>query len=86
MKTDPIGEWLRSTRIITRFCSQNGWIDDESLRYEVSSEWNGRLRVNVYFTEVVMDGAGGVAGRIECFGQLALQLDREGRVVGAEIV
>jgi hypothetical protein len=81
-----VDEWLRSNRLISRFCTQNGWIDDDTLRYEVSSRLDGWTRINVYFTEIAMEGSGCVADRIECFGQVDLRLDDSARVLEARIV
>lgn len=94
MKTDSIRDWLRTDTLINRFCTQNGWIDDDSVRYEVSaaprSDANADagkdphwVRINVYFTELVMEGSGCVADRVECFGQVDLRLGADGRVAEA---
>lgn len=80
----PIQDWLRTNTLINRFCTQNGWIEDDSVRYELSAEHDGWRRINVYFTEIVMEGSGCVADRIDCFGQVDLRLDEQGRVVEAQ--
>lgn len=78
-----IDDWLHGNLLITRFCTQNGWIDDDTLRYEVSRPGDEWTRISVYFTEVVMEGSGCVADRIECFGQVDLRLDGSERVLEA---
>lgn len=78
-----IDDWLRSNLLINRFCTQNGWIDDDSLHYEVSTPGKDWTRINVYFTELVMEGSGCVADRVECFGQVDLRLDEDARVLEA---
>lgn len=83
---DHIAQWLKSTPLVSEFCTQNGWIDDETLRYEVRASDPDRVRINVYFTEVVMEGSGCVADRVDCFGQVALQLDDHGEVIRANVV
>lgn len=87
MKPEPtppsIDDWLHSNLLINRFCTQNGWIDDDSLRYEVSAPGDDWTRINVYFTELVMEGSGCVADRVECFGQVDLRLDGAARVIEA---
>lgn len=81
-----IDDWLRASNLINRFCTQNGWIDDDSVRYEVSSDHDGWRRINVYFTEMVMEGSGCIADRVECFGQVDLRLGRDGFVEEARPV
>ncbi len=44
------------------------------------------MRINVHFIEIVMEGAGCVAARVECYGQLDLELDAKGRVIDANPV
>lgn len=84
--SDPIVRWLKSTALIAEFCTQNGWIDDDTLRYEARERDDEHLLINVYFTEVVMEGSGCVADRVDCFGQMALRLDDRGEVVGAHAI
>lgn len=86
MKAQSIQDWLRTSTLINRFCTQNGWIDDDSVHYEVSSEHEDWRRINVYFTELVMEGSGCIAGRVDCFGQVDLRLDGAGRVIEARTV
>ncbi len=81
-----LDEWIGNTPLLSRFCTQNGWVDSDSLRYEVRRRDRDRLYINVHFTEIVMEGAGCVAGRVECFGQLELEIDTAGGVVGAKVV
>lgn len=83
---DPISAWLDETNLINRFCTQNGWVDGDSVRYEVQERRGGGARINVYFTEIVMEGSGCVAGRIDCFGQLDIEQDAAGRVMSARVV
>lgn len=83
---DRITQWLRSTPLVTEFCTQNGWVDDDTMRYEVRGEDGRGVRINVYFTEVVMEGSGCVADRVDCFGQLALQFDGRGEIVEGRVV
>lgn len=80
-----IESWLRTDPLVNRFCTQNGWIDDDTIRYEVSSSADGWTRINVYFRELVMEGSGCVADRVECFGQVDLRLDDRAQVLEAKI-
>jgi hypothetical protein len=83
---DPVADWLARTPVLSRFCTQNGWVDGDTLRYEVRQRGPGRMRINVHFIEIVMEGAGCVAARVECYGQLDLELDAKGRVIDANPV
>jgi len=89
MHSDPvppsIDAWLRSNLLINRFCTQNGWIDDDTLRYEVSRSNDDWTRVNIHFTELVMEGSGCVADRVNCFGQVDLRLDERACVLEARL-
>lgn len=74
----PLKSWLLSRNDLASLCSQNGWIDDDTLRVEIQSETPNQLTLNVHFEEIVMEGAGCVAARLPCFGRLAVTLNREG--------
>ena len=75
-----IQQYLENCRELTGFCTQNGWIDNASLRFEIKSQDAGSARISVEFAEVIMEGAGCVAGRVECFGQLRLFFGADGAV------
>lgn len=83
---DQVAHWLHHTPMVARFCTQNGWVDADTLRYEIRERSDERLRVNVHFTEIVMEGAGCVAARVECFGQIELELGPRGEILGARVV
>lgn len=84
MKLDyAISNYLSNCRVINAFCTQNGWIDSDSLEYEIQERNAKSVVVSVKFTEVIMEGSGCVADRIACFGKLKLDLDHEGKVTGA---
>ena len=85
MSVESIDRWMKTNTLISRFCSQNGWIDNDTLRYEVRGRDDRHLRVNVYFTEIVMEGSGCVADRVERFGQVELEIDDHGKVIDARI-
>jgi hypothetical protein len=85
VSAEPIERWLKTNTLISRFCSQNGWIDDGTLRYEIRGRDDHRVRVNVYFTEVIMEGSGCVADRVERFGQVDLEVDDQDKVIDAKI-
>jgi hypothetical protein len=79
-----IRDILHSCHELTAFCTQNGWIDNASLRYEVEQQDARGVTVAVYFDEVVMEGAGCIAARVPCFGKVLLRLDEHGEVVCVE--
>ena len=81
-----VEKYLKNCRELTRFCSRNGWIDQQSLRFTVIVESSEELIVDVEFDELLMESSGCQSERISCFGQVHLYLDRLGRVIRAEAV
>ena len=81
-----IERYLMSCRELTAFCSQNGWIDNHSLCYEIIEQNDHRVIAFVQFDEILMEGSNQEAGRIPCQGRLCLTLDRYGQVRQAELV
>lgn len=79
--TANIGKFLREWPGLSVFCSQNGWIDDDTLHFEIQELSEASAVVAVTFTEVIMEGSGCVADRRERFGKIRLSLDDHGRVV-----
>jgi len=81
-----IEAYLKSCCELSRFCSRNGWIDNESLHYAVTWENDDKVLVDVEFNELLMEGGGSLAGKVPCFGQMRLFLDMYGQVVRCEIL
>jgi hypothetical protein len=81
-----IEHYLKSCCELTRFCSRNGCIDNDSLRYTVIMETCNEIVIDIEFDELLMDGSGNLGGRVRCFGQLHLFLDQLGRVIRAEVL
>lgn len=81
-----IREYLGTCRELSRLCSQNGWIDDDTLNVDVLERGSGRLICAVSFEEIVMEGSGCVAGRIPCYGRVRFQLDAAGQVATMELL
>lgn len=75
--------YLQQSPVLTAFCRQNGWIDNASLQYEIKQRDTKQLRVAVQFDEVIMEGAGCVAGTLPCFGELQIWLGADNEVVAA---
>lgn len=71
---------------LRELCSQNGWPDPDTLRVSVERERPGELLCTVRFEELVVEGSGCCADRIECWGEFRLGLDAAGRITHAERV
>ena len=69
-----IRELLGSRRELSGLCSQNGWIDSETIDYQVIEQSDQSARLKVSFEEIVMEGSGCIAARIACYGQLHIEL------------
>ena len=67
-----IHQFLLRTPALSRFCTQNGWIDDDTLWFEIRDRDAQKLQVNVHFDEIIVKGAGCVANRVACFGRIAI--------------
>ncbi len=80
-----IHDYLRSCRELSALCSQNGWIDNDTLQVQILGRRANQVTAAVQFDEVIMEGAGCIAGRIPCFGQVQMHLDGDGNVVGMDI-
>jgi hypothetical protein len=85
VRREAIQHYLATCRQLSQFCTQNGWIDDESVTYEVEAVDASSALVAVRFTEVIMEGSGCVADRIACFGKLRLFFDETGTIRASEI-
>jgi hypothetical protein len=81
-----IESYLKTCRELARFCSQNGWIDGESLRFNIIMEFGNELIVDIQFDELMVEGSGSIGKRIPCHGQLHLVTDRYGHVIRAEVL
>jgi hypothetical protein len=71
---------------LAALCSQNGWIDNDSLQLEVIGHQDDALIVNVQFDEIIMQGAGCIADRVSCFGRVAIEIDESRQVLQAWIL
>ena len=80
-----IRDYLERSTHLAKLCSQNGWVDNESLTFEVRSFSHDEAVVTVYFDEVI-EAAGRAADRVACFGKLRVLRDGEGVFVTAEII
>ena len=81
-----VERYLMSCRELTAFCSQNGWIDNKSLNYDIIEQNDRHVIAFVQFDEILLEGSGEAQGRIPCQGRLRLILDRYGQVRAAELI
>ncbi len=81
---DQIEAYLRRCRELSAFCYENGWIDNETLRWEVVKHTTAELEISVTFDEITTQGGGCVARHIERFGRLRLQLNSAGEVLAGQ--
>lgn len=79
-----IETYLKSCCELRRFCSRDGWIDNDSLRYSVVMETAEGVIVNIEFDELLPEQPDRPAVRISCCGQLRLCKDRFGHILRAE--
>ncbi|BCX80839.1 hypothetical protein MIT9_P0415 [Methylomarinovum caldicuralii] len=79
-----VDRFLRTWPGLNLFCTQNGWIDNDTLCFEIEQVNGKEVIVTVSFEEILMEGSGCVAGREPCFGRLRLRLNQEGAVSSAE--
>lgn len=77
---DYIYDYLCRCGELTRFCSQNGWIDRDSIVYRVLERHEESVLVAVEFTEVIDESAEAGADRVPCFGQVKLEFDPSGKL------
>lgn len=81
-----IDEYLRNCRDLNRLCTQNGWIDNDSLRVDVLDWGQNSVLASVNFQEIVMEASGCMADRVACYGRIRLHLDVAGAVTGMDIL
>lgn len=83
---EAVREWLRTSAALARLCTQNGWIDPDTIRAEVVDRWpDGSLVLAVCFEEIVVEAAGCVGTTVPCYGRVRIRLDGD-RLLGAEIL
>lgn len=71
---------------LNRLHTQNGWSDPDSIRVDVVEKQPDRLVCPVSFEEVIMEGAGGIAGRISSRGRNRLLWGLPGSVLRADLL
>lgn len=67
MREAAIRRYLLDSPQLGAYCRQNGWIDNDSLRYEIEWRTAAEAIVRIRFEEVIMEGSGCIANRLEHF-------------------
>ncbi len=86
MDRDFLLDFFASAPSLTTICTQNGWPDPETLRVEILEQKPGGLLCAVAFEEVIMEGSGCCAGRVDCWGKFRVMFDASGSVTRADLV
>nr|VFJ86478.1 MAG: hypothetical protein BECKLFY1418B_GA0070995_100349 [Candidatus Kentron sp. LFY] len=81
-----IHEYLCTCRELSRLCSQNGWIDNETLKVDVLEKGQTSVIATVMFEEIIVEAAGCIGGRVPCQGRVRIFLDDNENAVGVEIL
>lgn len=63
---------LKEAPQLATLCTQNGWIDNDTLRFEVIERQGKEILLAVQFDEIVMEGSGCVADRKSCYGRVSV--------------
>jgi hypothetical protein len=63
---------LKRAPQLATLCTQNGWIDNDTLRFEVIERQGKEILLAVQFDEVIMEGSGCVADRKSCYGRVSV--------------
>jgi hypothetical protein len=79
-------DYLLTCRELAALCSQNGWIDNGTLAVDVVEDHGREVVAAVTFEEVIMEGAGCIAGRVPCYGRVRAHLGSGGEVDAIDIL
>jgi len=79
-----IAHLLQTCKELSVFCSQNGWIINESIHYEIIERQADSLLIYVTFLESIMEGSGCQCDQKSCYGRLRLKLNAAGKIIGVE--
>nr|VFK40973.1 MAG: hypothetical protein BECKSD772F_GA0070984_10824 [Candidatus Kentron sp. SD]VFK46767.1 MAG: hypothetical protein BECKSD772E_GA0070983_10804 [Candidatus Kentron sp. SD]VFK81378.1 MAG: hypothetical protein BECKSD772D_GA0070982_13431 [Candidatus Kentron sp. SD] len=81
-----IRQYLSTCRELSGLCSQNGWIDDETIDVHILQREKKSVIISVMFEEIIVEAAGCIGGRVPCQGRARIFLDDEENAVGMEIL
>ena len=76
---------LQNCKELSAFCSQNGWIINDSIHYEIIERHPDSLLIYVTFLESIMEGSGCQCDQKSCYGRLRLILNDQGEIIGVEL-
>lgn len=79
-------EYLQQCRELNALCTQNGWIDNDTLRVDILDQDGSSILAAVTFEEILMQGAGCVAGRVPCYGRVRAELKENGDVERLDVL
>ena len=79
-------DYLQNCRELALLCTQNGWIDNDTLNIEVIERRDNVIIVAVTFDELVMKGAGCIGRRIPCYGRVAARIGVDQTVQSLDIL
>lgn len=86
MSREDILDWLQHARELSALTTQNGWIDNNSLHFDVINEADAETLIAVYFDEVIMEGAGCMADKVACYGRVRVLPDANDKPRAIQIV
>ena len=72
---------LEQCRELVQLTQQNGWIDNDSLHFEILHKTDNKITVAVEFEEIILSTAGCCAERVVCWGNIELVLDDNKNIV-----
>lgn len=75
---------LENCNELNAFCSQNGWIINESIHYEIIEQQPDSLLIYVTFLESIMEGSGCQCDQKSCYGRVRLKLNSNAEIIGVE--
>ncbi len=73
MSPEQIRLVLNQSRELAGLCTQNGWIDPDTISYEVIEQARDTVVLAVQFEEIIMEGSGCVADRRGCYGRVRIR-------------
>lgn len=85
MNNEAIRDYLLNCRELNDFTTRNGWIDDDTITFEILEDEPDGSLIMVEFTEVIREEDGNSLDRVPCTGKMRLSLDHEGHVLSGEI-
>ena len=83
---DHIRSFLQTSNQLQAFCSQNGWIINESIDYEILRHDRNRVMIYTTFLESIMEGSGCQCDQKSCYGLMQLILGEKGNVISSTIL